>query len=72
MCHTDGKVFKRILVHSVVVAIGAKNNFVPLLKKFYCGCAEKSAHLKVRFECASVTMYFLVMSPFSHDLMKRK
>ena len=30
------------------------------------------AHLKVKFKCASVTMYSLVMSPFSHDFAKRK
>ena len=52
-----GKVFERSLVHSVAVAIAAKNNFVPLLKRFIANVLKCKARLKVKFKCVSVTKY---------------
>ena len=69
-----GKAFKRRLVHSVVVAIAALNNFVLLFKSFIANVLKCKVRLEVKFKCLSITMHFLVMSLslFSCDFTKRK
>ena len=63
------KRFKKKLVHSIVVAIVAQNNFVIMLNSFITNVLKCKACLKAKFKCASVTMHSLVMSPFSCDFI---
>ena len=57
----------------IVLYIRSSNcNFVPLLKCFIADVLKCKARLKVKFKCISITMYYLVMSSFSRDLIKRK
>ena len=65
-----GEAFKRRLIHNVVVAIVPQSNFVLLLKGFTGITNVCKARLKVKFKCISVTMYSLVITPFSHDFYK--
>ena len=67
-----GETFKTRLVCSVTVAIAALNYFVPLSKSLITDILKFKACLKAKFKWASVTMYSLVMSPFSHDFIKQK
>ena len=65
-----GKVFKKRLIYGVVEAILPWNNFVLLLKKCFANVLKCKPLLKVKFKCVSVTMYSLVMSPYSCDFIK--
>ena len=63
------KAFKRRLVHSVVVAIPAWNNFAVLLK-VVANVLKWRAFLKTKIKCVCVAIYSLVMGLFSRDLLK--
>ena len=64
------KCSKERQVHSVVVAIAALNNLVPLLKSFIANVLKCKASLKAKFKCLCATMCSLVMSPFLRDFIK--
>ena len=45
-------------------------NFVSLLKRVIAILLISKANLNVNFKYVCITLHSLVMSPFSHDLMK--
>ena len=64
----DGEAFKRRLVHSV--ALTNITLYCCMLNSLFANVLKCKARLKTEFKCMYVTMYSLVMSPFSLDYMK--
>ena len=54
-------------VYNVAVAIAVLMNFILLLKSCITNILMYKAPLKSKFKWASITLYFLVISLFSHD-----